>query len=592
MRLRRTLKIITWSAAGIALAILIWGKEAGYPWIGIVVLTAGFLHFLIETIVMLRRRRFPHKLADVRQYKDHRPFPVKDLDAALSDEAMGGVSLPVILTGKIIGSPQRKAPLSGRNAVAFHIVAEPLEVMEKVGGQVLPVDSHWGELSLQDETGDVKVRGPGVLDGSSLRERVFTFKTLKEELPQIASRVKDELGIEDGKGAARIELREIAAFPDDKVIIYGKARKTEEGLEVFGSGAVEDPDSLLVRAAQSPASSRIPRRTAALMAVGATTLCLLLALGTVTYASIIAPLFKPGGMLDASRTGPVKLDLDGRPLRVTIGKSHWMLDNGDVTLGFSLSADQADFLASGESLVMIQSVQPSSRIVQNGDPAYPRWDGAAWILDTAPASAAATAQSPARAGRLFVRNLTDSSVRLRVMRNGGPVIDTAWSFGAHEGAADPRGSYLLVQGKGPLRVSGDQQLELVMADGAYRVLPVAAAARWTGTGSWLFEIVPEYLAGEGKLYVKNKENAPVSIWVLGADNKPLFGDDPWRFEPQEGAQEDKGLSLQYQEKDITISGRESIKVETDTLLPLFSGKLGQVGTWKNRRWTIELAKVK
>ncbi|HTP57483.1 MAG TPA: hypothetical protein VMM82_01110 [Spirochaetia bacterium] len=596
MRLRRTLKIITWSAAGIALAILIGGKERGYPWIGIVILTAGFLHFLMETLVMMKRRRFRRRLADVRQYKDHRQFQVKDLEAALSEDAMEGVSVPVILTGSITGGPQRKAPLSNRDAVAFRVVAEPLEVMENVGGQVLPVESYWGELFLRDETGQVRLRGPGVLDGSSLRERVFTIKTLRDELPQIASRVKDGLGLEEGKSPARIELREIATFPEDKVIIYGKVRKTSDGLEVIGNDSVDDPDSLLVRAAQSPASSRLPRRTAVLIAVSAVTVCLLLALGAVTYTSVISGLFKPGGLLDASQTGPVKLDLDGRPLRVTIGKNHWMLEKGDVTRGFSLSADQADVLASRESTVVIQGVQPSARVIQNGDPDYPRWDGAAWILDAAPAastpSPAAAGTTAPRSGRLYVRNLTGSAVKLRVMRSdGAPVIDTAWSFGAHEAAADPRGSYLLVQGKGPLTVAADQLLELVMADGSHRVLPIAAVTKWRETGSWLLDIVPEYLAGEGKLYVKNKGDAPVSIWVLGADGKPLFGEDPWRFEPQEGTREDKGLRLQYQEKDITISGRESIKVETDTLRPLFTGKLGKVGTWKNRAWTITVAGI-
>lgn len=72
MRMRHTLKIINWSAAAIVLVVLIIGKEKYYAWIGIVLLAAVCLHFLIETVVLLRRTGYRRRLFDLSEYKEDR----------------------------------------------------------------------------------------------------------------------------------------------------------------------------------------------------------------------------------------------------------------------------------------------------------------------------------------------------------------------------------------------------------------------------------------------------------------------------------------------------------------------------------------
>ena len=140
-----------------------------------------------------------------------------------------------------------------------------------------------------------------------------------------------------------------------------------------------------------------------------------------------------------------------------------------------------------------------------------------------------------RTGRLYVRNLTSSAVTIRVLGpDGSPLVDTYWSFSAYERAGDPRGTYLELTGKGPYLVSSDARLEVTVANGSYRILPLAAAAKWQPSGSWLFQMAPEYVAGSGWLYVRNPLELPVDLWLLGAEGKTLYGDDPWSFEPAKG----------------------------------------------------------
>ncbi len=204
MRLRHTLKIINWSAAAIVVALFIIAKDKDYAWIGIVLLAAVCLHFLIETAVLFKRTGYRRRLSDLSEYKEHQPYQVKDLESALaSDEMLEEVSISVILNGSITGGPEKKAPLAGRKALAYRLVAEPLEGMVKAGGQVLLVDSYWSEMSLRDATGTVALAGPGILDGSSRKERIFTLKNLQAELPEAAARVSDGLGLAEGDGTAR-----------------------------------------------------------------------------------------------------------------------------------------------------------------------------------------------------------------------------------------------------------------------------------------------------------------------------------------------------------------------------------------------------
>ncbi len=592
MRLRHTLKAITWSAAAVALAILILGKDKDYAWIGVVVLAALCLHFSIETAALLRRARFRHRLADSREFKEHRAFLLKDLGAALAaDSLVEGVTIPVILDGIVTGQAEKGAPLSGRKALAWRVVAEPLEGFGKVGARVLPVDSYWGEMRIRDGSDVARVAGPGVLDGSSLVERVVSLKTLRSDFPGLAPRIEDGLGFREGKDAksARIALREIALFPNDKVRVYGTARRTTSGTEVSGPDTLEDPGSLLVRAAVRPASARMPRRLFQAVAFAGLSLVLLAGFAALATRTAASSLFAPGGIFDATRTGKVSLDLDGRQIRVSIGDSHWTTAAGDRTRGFALAGDSADFMASRSTPVTIQAVSPVAVTLHNGDPGYPRWDGTAWVMETG--TTAVPAATEPHSGRLYIRNLTGSAVTVRVLRaDGTPVADTTWSFAAYEGADDPRGQYLSMNGAA-VQAGSDARIEITTRKGSLRILPLASAARW-GSGSWLLELGVEYLAGSGKLYVKNSADSPVRIWVLGADGNALYGDDPWVFEPREGAQENKGLRLTYGDKDIVVTGREAIRVETQQLATLAEGTLERVGSWRRGTWTIDLARFR
>jgi hypothetical protein len=596
MPLRHVLKIINWSAAVVALAIFFIGKDKDYAWIGIVLLAALCIQFLIETVILLRRERYKRRLSDVSEFKENRTFLIKDLESTLSGDALlKGVSIPVMIDGVITGEEGKTAPLSGKKALAYRLVAEAMEGMARVGGQVLLVDSYWGGMSLRDETGTAHVSGPGVLDGSSRIERIFTLENLKEEFPELASRVQDGLGISTGKESQkiRIALREIALFPSDKVRVFGKAELSSGELGISGADILDDPGSLLVRAASSPASSRIPSRTYRIIAFGAVSLCLLGALVVVASTTVIPDMFKTGGIFDATRTGKVSLNLDGRALRITIGTSHWDLRQGDTAKGFVLSSGDSDFQASRTDAVTIQSVTGTDRTIKNGDSDYPRWDGADWLFEAGfPARQSGQAQAGTHSGRLYVRNLTDSSVTLRVLgSHGSPLVDTRWTFNPYEGSDDPKGSYLDVEGAGPLITSGGDRLEITVKKGSYRILPLNDVAKWGQTASWLFQVVPEYLAGEGKLFVKNSGNSPVRIWLLGADGKPLYGEEPWTFEPKEGTSEDKGLRLQYRDEDILITGREAVKLEVQRLTDALKGTLEHVGSWKKGSWTIDMGKI-
>lgn len=599
MRLRHTLKIINGAAAAVVLLVLIVGKDRDYAWIGVVLLAAVCLHFVIETVVLLRRGRYRRRLADTSEFKEHRPLQVKDLEAALSADALvSGVTLPVILDGTVNGDAAHEAPLSGRKALAWRLVAEPLEGMGKIGGMVLPVDSRWGAMTLRDETGEVRVDGPGVLDGSGLAERLFSVETLRSELPQLAPRILDGLGLKEGKESARarISLREIALFPKDKVRVYGQAHRAGSQTSVTGTDVLDDPGSLLVRAAVRPASSRFPHRTFQTITFALVSLVLFAGLAAFASSTLSSTMFAPGGLFDASRTGAVRLDMDGRQLRLTIADSHWPLDKGDSTQGFALPEGDTDFKASRSTHVLVQAVQPSLVELHNGDAGYPRWDRAAWVLEAASGAAGATTTagstpSAAHTGPLYIRNLTGSAVTLRVLRpDGSPAIDTAWTFAAYESADDPRGHYLDVTGKGALQVSQDSRVELVTRKGALRILSVADAARW-GTSSWLLELAPESLGGSGKLFVKNSGTSPVRIWLIGSDGHALYGEDPWSFEPGEGAIENKGLRLTYDDKDIVMTGRETIRIETQALSTIYDGSLERLGTWRKGSWTIDMSRA-
>jgi hypothetical protein len=182
-------------------------------------------------------------------------------------------------------------------------------------------------------------------------------------------------------------------------------------------------------------------------------------------------------------------------------------------------------------------------------------------------------------------------VTIRVLDvQGAPVVDSYWSFAAYEHAGDPQGSYL-EHDKSPLLVRRDAHLEITASRGSLRILPLADIARRQADGSWLFEVLPEFSAGVGWIYVRNSTASPVDVWLLGSDNKALYGESPWSFEPKEGTTENKGLHLQYQDKDIFMTGREMLKIESHELKTLVSGTLESFGSWRRGAWTIDLAKI-
>jgi hypothetical protein len=332
------------------------------------------------------------------------------------------------------------------------------------------------------------------------------------------------------------------------------------------------------------------------MAFGVITLCLFAGLGVLVYKTAIETMFALGGAFDATRTASVRLDMDGRPFRITIDSSYWDVAAGDIEKGYVLSSSENDFQASREAAVKIQSVSGTTRIIRNADADYPSWDGTAWLFEAgrnAPAaSGAAEAEPGSRTGRLYVRNLSGFQATIRVLGpSGSPIVDTSWTFAAYQGADNQAGSYLNLADKGPLAVSGDDRLEMTLKKGYMRILSLSRVAKWKQEGSWLFEIVPEYLAGEGNIFVKNSGDTPVRIWILGAGDLALYGQDPWSFDAKEGADRDKGLRLQYEDKNIVMTGREAVEIEVQELKTVFEGALEKIGAWKNGGWTIDMSKA-
>ena len=51
------------------------------------------------------------------------------------------------------------------------------------------------------------------------------------------------------------------------------------------------------------------------------------------------------------------------------------------------------------------------------------------------------------------------------------------------------------------------------------------------------------------------------------------------------------MRLQYQEKNILMTGRESIRVEVRELKTVLQGTLESIGTWRSGAWTIDMGKV-
>ncbi len=602
MRIKQALKIVNWSAAGLGIGIFFLGKEKDYAWIPAILLSALALHFLIEALALNRQGAYKRRFADLGEFKAHSLTTIGDLEATLADGAeTAGISLPAQLRGIIEGGSEKPGPLSHRPCLAYRLEAAALEGLAQGAGNFQVLDSWWSEFSLRDETGSVRLCGPGLLDSSLWTERIYTLDHLRSELPSAARSMQDALGIVDGKASAkaRFELREVALTRAERVRVYGMADRVDKKLRIGGNDILDDQGSLLVRSELAPASSRMPGRRLRALAMAAVSATLFACAGLFVARAVEKGLAGPGGLFDASRTAQVKVDLDGRAFRIAVGDDTWDFVEADSRKDVALAKDGADFLAPRKARVRVEVPQYETRLIRNGDRAYPLWTGREWIMTLVRDSGSGrTVQQdlgpsqPGR-GRLYIRNMTASVVTIRVLHaNGDPVIDSTWVFASHEAADKPGGSYLDISGKGPLEVGPDFRLDLIMKNGAHRIQDLASVAKPLASGSWLLELVPEFLAGTGKLYVKNQSGKDARIWVLGAKDLPLYGEKPWTFDAGEGADKDKGLSLQSDDRDISFSGREAIRLAYADYRTVFEGAMEELAAYHGSAWSIRASLFK
>jgi hypothetical protein len=609
MRIKTALKTANWAAAATGILILALVESKDFAFFPFVLLLAAALHLLIDSAALLRRGAYARRLGDLREFSGHQGYATKDLEATLSGEAlMRGVLLPAIVEGEIrprlAKGGSRRAPLSGSDSLAWRLEAELLEGLAEVPGPTLVVDSFWGAMELRDEAGSIALGDRGVLDAGGWTEKRLGVKGVEDMVPAQAERIKEGLGLTGDTGAAKakILLREVALLPGDRARVYGTASRPSSsdqvGLRLEGSDTLDDPASLLVRDLKSPASSRMPRATGRALALGLAGILLAggalgLALGPVEKV-----LAKPGGILDLSRSGAVLLDLDGRPTRIALAGQSWDFESGDSRKGFQLFHDDKAFSAPRGAPLAIYDMGLDEQSLANGDASYPRWDGSAWILETGqPAQAAGkTGTEPAgaadpggpRTGRLYIRNLSKEKLSIRSLDPGAR--DLNWTFTPLEAAQDPAGHYLSYSGGGEPSFGPSSRVEILLKDGSRRVLSLERSAAWKKTGSWLLELAPELLAGSGKLFVANRGDRPLRIWIIGADGASLYGSEPWTFDAKEGSSENRGLSLQNGDKDIIFTGRERIRLVSLSLKPRFTGSLEAAAAWKKGRWSLDLAK--
>jgi hypothetical protein len=608
MRIKTALKIADWAAAAAGFLILATTDSSDFPFIPFMILSAAALHLAIDSAALFRSGSYVRRLAGLSEFSGHEAYAAKDLRSALAgDGIMDGVSLPAIIEGEALPrgkQPNKKAPLSGAESLAWSLEAELLEGLAEVPGPVFPVDSWWGQIEIRDSSGSIGLAGPGILDAAGWTQKKLGLKGLGSDLPSYAEKIEEGLGLAGDKKArsAKILVRETALRPGDRVQAFGAASLAAEELRLEGNDTLDDPASLLVRAAKNPASSRMPRARGRALGMGAAGL--LCAAGAVALGlgPVEKRLSKPGGPLDPAKTGPVLVSLDGSALRVAIAGQSWYFEEGDARKALGLEAEDKPFLAARDAALSVAGFSLEKAELENGDLGYPRWDGSAWILEigaaggpagSAGAAPAAAKSAPASArGRLYVRNLTKSKLGIRLIGDDGKPSEESWSFAALEAAGDPAGHYLSYSAGGEPRLGPSSRVEITAKDGSRRVLSLARAASWRESGSWLLELVPELVAGSGKLYVANRSDRPLRIWLVGADGASLFGEEPWTFEPKEGATENRGLSLQSGGKDIRMTGRERIRLAYLDLVPRFEGALEKAASRKSGRWLIDASALR
>lgn len=588
MRVRRTLAIVNWAAAAAALLVFVFADESDYAFIPMVVLLAAGLHAAIAAgglvAAGLRRRR----LAGLGEFRSHATFTAEDLAATLADETVGeGGSLPALVSGVVSGEA-REAPLSKAPSLAWRLEAESLSGMAGSAGEALLVDSFWGEFSLEDATGRVAIDGPGILDPAGFAERVYSAANLKKELPGLAGRITDGLELSGAKelSKVRIRLREVYLRPSDHVAAYGLASLVHDGPRLSGNDLVDDPGSLLVRAATRPASSRREATGGKAIALSLVAAAFLASAGGIFSSAFLPRLTRPGGLLDPGASAPVTVAKDGRGFRLELGTGIWEFEADSVAGETTLMSGDEEWLSGKGEKARLSAVELRSLDLANGEPGYPRWDGEDWLL-----AIGEEPKAPARGGegRLFLRNLTKAKVSFKIQRADGSALgEGSWTFLPLEGAGSANGNYLSLSGKGAVTLSSGDKIEFLGAEGSRRTHAIGSVAEWKPSGFWRLDLVPELLAGEGTLRVKNPTSQPVKIWILGADGKRLHGDSPWNFGPREGADKNKGLDLTVDGKSISFTGREAVRIGFEELRPVYEGPLSGLASKRDGRWRIEL----
>lgn len=609
MRVKSALKLANAGAAVAGLAMTATAKD--FALIPFVLILAAALHLLIDAGALLRRSRYARRLGDLGEFSAHRAYAIKDLEEALAgagfagaslvgDVATGGeagIRLPALVEGQIAArrGQGRRSPLSGDECLAWRLEAELLEGLAGVPGPTQTVDAHWGSLELSDGTGTILLGQRGILDAGGLREKRFGLASLRAELPDLADRTIELLGLSGDRRAAsaRILLREVSLRAGDRVRAYGQATlqagggKAEGRLLLEGSEVLDDPASLLVRAAKEAASSRMPRARGRALALGLAGLVLAAGALGLALGPLERSLAKPGALLDTSRRGPVSIDLDGSASRVVIAGKSWDFEAGDRRKGLKLLSDDSAFIAARDARVAVYDLSLKEESLEGGDEGYPRWDGSAWILEPGRTEAAKAATAGGR-GRLYIRNLSKERVGIHILGPGAP--DVNWSFKPLEAADDATGHYLSFSAGGEPSVDGATRVEISGKDASRRVLVLGRSALWRGTGSWLLELAPELLGGSGKLYVANRGERPLRIWIMGADGAPLYGSKPWLFDAGEGTTENRGLSLQIGDKDIVFTGREGLRLAYEILTPRFEGSLEKTARRSGGGWALDASK--
>ncbi len=590
MRLGKVIKVAYWIAAALMLFLVVV-LEKNPRWLIIIASMAFAFAMALESTLLFRKASFQSRFKNLDEYAAHQRYSVADLKSAMASGGMlDGLSIQASLSGIAEGNAKKKAPLSDKDCLAYRIEAEVMEGLWKEAGQTHIVESYWGTLNLQDATGSVQLRGPGILDTSGVLEKIVSLSGIKASYPALSDSLKTILGIFEEKEAkkTRIKLREIILVPEEKIVVYGIAESGKNGLALSGSDEVNDKDSLFIRSERKPASSRFGKKIPQAVFMAALALASL-SLGLGFAVKILS---KPGAILDFSQTGKIVVQPEGKTFRLRRGEQYWDFKPGETRDLVELYHNEELFTVDKSTVLKLEKIVSVRKTLRNGDPEYPRWDGQQWLLtlDKTPAIPEKPATTGGE-GRLYIRNITDKTFTMRVLQpDRGVSITTIWTFNPLEGADNPLGQWLNRKETGAVLVKADNFVELITKTGAKRILRVGNAASWQDKKSWLLDVVPELLAGSGVVYAKNQGDILANIRILGADGKPMYGDSPWVFEPKEGVDKNLGLALQSQDKDITISGREDFIVDYVEFVTVTEAVLKELAVFKDGAWTLAAGK--